>query len=42
MLEKIAIKNRLLKVFITGAISGIGESLGRQYAKKGTTLNLNL
>ena len=39
-LEKIAIKNRPVKVFITGATSGIGESLARQYAKKGATLGL--
>ena len=40
MSEKIAIKNKALKVFITGATSGIGESLARQYAKEGATLGL--
>jgi len=40
MSEKIAIKNKALKVFITGATSGIGESLAHQYAKEGATLGL--
>jgi len=40
MSEKIAIKNNTLKVFITGATSGIGESLARQYADQGATLGL--
>jgi short-subunit dehydrogenase len=40
MSEKIAIKNKALKVFITGATSGIGESLARQYANQGATLGL--
>ena len=40
MSEKIAIKNKALKVFITGATSGIGESLASQYAKAGATLGL--
>ena len=40
MSEKIAIKNKALKVFITGASSGIGESLAHQYAKEGATLGL--
>ncbi len=40
MSEKIAIKNKTLKVFITGATSGIGESLARQYANQGATLGL--
>jgi short-subunit dehydrogenase len=40
MSEKIAIKNKSLKVFITGATSGIGESLARQYADQGATLGL--
>jgi len=40
MSEKIAIKNKSLKVFITGATSGIGESLARQYANQGATLGL--
>ena len=40
MSEKIAIKNKPLKVFITGASSGIGESLAHQYAKEGATLGL--
>jgi short-subunit dehydrogenase len=38
--EKIAIKNKVLKVFITGATSGIGESLARQYSDQGATLGL--
>jgi len=40
MSEKIVIKNKALKVFITGATSGIGESLANQYAKEGATLGL--
>jgi short-subunit dehydrogenase len=40
MSEKIAIKNKSLKVFITGATSGIGDSLARQYANQGATLGL--
>ena len=40
MSEKIAIKNNVLKVFITGASSGIGESLARQYANQGAILGL--
>jgi len=40
MSEKIAIKNNTLKVFITGATSGIGESLARQYAAEGAILGL--
>ncbi|MFM8490600.1 MAG: SDR family NAD(P)-dependent oxidoreductase, partial [Candidatus Methylopumilus sp.] len=40
MSEKIAIKNKALKVFITGATSGIGDSLARQYANQGATLGL--
>jgi len=40
MSEKIAIKNNTLKVFITGATSGIGESMARQYAAEGATLGL--
>ena len=40
MSEKIAIKNKSLKVFITGATSGIGESLARQYADQGAILGL--
>jgi short-subunit dehydrogenase len=40
MSEKIAIKNKTLKVFITGATSGIGDSLARQYANQGATLGL--
>jgi short-subunit dehydrogenase len=40
MSEKIAIKNKALKVFITGATSGIGESLANQYAKEGAILGL--
>ena len=40
MSEKIAIKNKALKVFITGATSGIGESLASQYAKEGAILGL--
>ena len=40
MSEKIAIKNNDLKVFITGATSGIGASLARQYADQGATLGL--
>ena len=40
MSEKTAIKNKALKVFITGATSGIGESLARQYANQGATLGL--
>lgn len=40
MSEKIVIKNKVLKVFITGATSGIGESLARQYASQGAILGL--
>ena len=40
MSEKIAIKNSALKIFITGATSGIGESLARQYANDGAILGL--
>ena len=40
MSEKIAIKNSALKIFITGATSGIGESLARQYADDGAILGL--
>jgi NADP-dependent 3-hydroxy acid dehydrogenase YdfG len=40
MSEKIAIKNNDLIVFITGATSGIGESLARQYASEGAILGL--
>ena len=38
--EKIAIKNKPLKVFITGATSGIGESLARHYAAERAILGL--
>ncbi len=40
MSEKIAIKNSALKIFITGATSGIGESLARQYGDDGAILGL--
>jgi short-subunit dehydrogenase len=40
MSEKTEIKNKALKVFITGATSGIGESLARQYANQGAILGL--
>ncbi len=40
MSEKIAIKNKPLKVFITGTTSGIGESLARRYANQGAILGL--
>ena len=40
MSEKIAIKNKPLKVFITGATSGIGESLARHYAAERAILGL--
>jgi short-subunit dehydrogenase len=40
MSEKTAIKNKPLRVFITGATSGIGESLARQYADQGAVLGL--
>ena len=40
MSEKIVTRNKPLKVFITGATSGIGESLAHQYADQGATLGL--
>jgi len=40
MSEKIVIKNKALKVFITGATSGIGQSLALQFADEGAILGL--
>lgn len=40
MSGKTAIKNKALKVFITGATSGIGENLAYQYASQGAILGL--
>jgi short-subunit dehydrogenase len=40
MSEKIVIQNKALKVFITGATSGIGESLALQFAYEGAILGL--